>query len=153
MLIESMKFQLKEPQNELTSIFDSVLRADFDFKLSMPYSDSDDQFFSLVQCLKILENSKQKYIKRLESELKKLEYGDDTYEALLATMERGESGSLDVSKKRTRNLIDECLLVEAQKITNFGNLFRSHVKNDDYKVPAALEAILDAETPDWRNRV
>ena len=143
MLIESMKFQPKEPQNELTSIFDSVLRADFDFKLSMPYSDSDDQFFSLVQCLKILENSKQKYIKRLESELKKLEYGDDTYEALLATMERGESGSLDVSKKRTRNLIDECLLVEAQKITNFGNLFRSHVKNDDYKVPAALEAILD----------
>jgi hypothetical protein len=130
-------------QNELTSLFDSVLKTDFDFKLSIPHTDSNDQFFSLVQCLKILDNSKQKYIKEFKSKIKKINYGDETYKALSLAIDDDKLRGLDVSKTRAQNLINDHLLVEAQKMTNFGNLMRSQIKTNTFKDYQAIDSALD----------
>ena len=152
MLNKYMRLQLEDPQKELTSLFEGVLRTDFEFQLSAPYSDPDNQFYSLVQCFEILNQSKQKYMKKLELELKKLVYSDDTYKALSLTTNEGQEGGLDVSKKKTRNYIDDCLLTQARRITNLGNLSRSQAKNGSYLRSSELEVLLEDPTKEMISR-
>ena len=142
MLNKYMKCKLQDPQNELESIYEDILRTDFQIQLSIPRSDPDGQFYSLVQCLEILNKSKQKYIKKLESELKQLEYDDETYRDLSFTMEEGKESGLDGSKKRTRKLIDSILLQHVLKLTNNSDLERSETENggDFYGEISTLDA-------------
>jgi hypothetical protein len=117
MSIKIMKLKPIELEEELRNILDSAIKRSPDFqpKISAPLLDPDYQFQSLALCLSILSKSKKKYVKKLESQLKTLEYDESVYSALAKTMDKGE---LDITKKADRALIDEQLLEDVIDVTN-----------------------------------